>query len=95
MKEQATYFGVQLANGSWWRGRGRGHRIGPVVFGFQISLYRRQEDAHQAAVKAGLRGGFVVREVEMAAGAILVSVVDHRAEKVQAAPVLRAVPRPR
>jgi len=94
VKEQAVYFGVQLANGSWWRGRGRG-RNGPVVFGFQMTLYRRREDAHQAAVKAGLRGGFLVREVEMAAGAILVSVVDHQAEKKTAAPVLRALTGPR
>lgn len=94
MSEQAKYFGVQLANGRWWRARGRG-RNGPVVFGFHMTLYRRREDAHQAAVKAGLRGGFLVREVEMAAGAVLVSVVDHEAEKVQAAPILRAVTGPR
>lgn len=95
MKEQATYYGVQLANGQWWRGRvGRRHH-GPVTFGFRITLYLRREDAHQAAAKAGLRGGFVVREVEMAAGAVLVSVVDHQAEKMKAAPQLRTVPGPR
>ena len=92
MKDEIAYV-IQLATGKYWRGRGRFR--GPVTWVYEATLYKRQEDAHQAALKGRPGCDWVIRPLPLRPGAVLVSVVHHPADKVQAAPQLKAVPGPR
>lgn len=91
-KDTRVVFYIQLGNGKWWRGRGRWK--GQVNHRRDASPYNRQQDAQQAALKGGVDQDYAIVSYEEAFRALMVTVVHHQGEKMQVAPLLRAVKGP-